>query len=463
MSLHPVQTQPAFYWHTLALAAGMKDPFAADPEDLRFEGYHIWVDAKNGSDTHTGLWESVPVKTLMRAGEVLKLLPNDARRALGVRIWLRASVEGDPATYYRDYLDKDGAPYNVPQSPFQGQNNFWIATNPKDANVAVFDGSFYDRRSSFYKNAGPLRPQALYLQGNNITLKRLKFRGVAGDAVFFDGNGGHFSGLTFERNEAVGLYVRGGSSLVEYVYVHHHKSVRSPGYFATGIRAHQSSGVTLRYCVAHSNEFQNIDLHEAYDVLIYLCDAFEAGYYSGLGSAPYPQNYAFNFALGAPTAGIGNSDVVFIGNRAWNAAKQNITTERTGRMRVLHNVSYDSDDVGFKAEGYSNVLLANNIAYNDPRRIISSDGGVGNTPVAKGNSWQQSSSVTGSDFESMTRVVPETGVDDRFLMPKASEFGGASSFDAGFGRDIGPTRAVRALLRSLTPEEIRARARAVSF
>lgn len=455
--IHPVTTQPAFYWHVLALGAGMKDPFAADPADLKHEGYHIWVDAKNGSDTHTGLWETVPVQTMMRAGEVLRLLPDDDRRARGVRIWLRASKEGDPATYYRDYLDKDGASYNVQQSPFQGQNNYWIATNPKDAALAIFDGSFYDRSSTVYKNAGPRRPQSLYLQGDDVTLKRLRFRGVAGDCVYFEGDRGHFSGLAFSRNEATGLCLRGGASLAEYCYAHHHDSPRNRGYIATGIKAEDSVGVTIRYCVAHNNGFQNIDTHRSQDVLIYGCDAFEAGYQGGLAVRPHPNEYAFNFALGSPNDKVTDTRILCVANRAWKAARANFTTERNGGMRLLYNVSYDGDRYGYVSEGYPN-LLANNISESD-LELLTKDGG-GQAAIERGNNWNYTDNAT-SDFESMTSLIPEPGVDDRFLMPRASVFTDASPYDAGFGRDVGPTRVVRAQLRGLTPTEIRARIRAV--
>lgn len=447
--------------------------FQPDPGDAVHDGYNIYVDAKNGNNANSGLFEHVPVKTIHRAGLVMRGLPSD-RETKGVRIWLWGSDAADPETLYRDYNDVDTG-VGLPKSSFIGMNNYWISTNPKTSNLAILDGSNYsntDQRRIDWFNARRndfFRPAFLYLAGNNITVQKLELTASAGQMIRHSGNNSVFRELHIHHTTADTINSGGSDNLFEYLYIHHVDENLTLGRSSDGVRIQNGVRPTIRYCVTHNvgGEAYNFD-DNTHNGLVYLNDAYDLGYVDFYGGTFRERGTGIGYKLSSSiTTGARN---FAIANRSWRNPTGYYAIDGIGHV-FLHNAAFDSANEHFLLRGDNAILLGNNIAHTGfntritqtrtnywPRQFSNSWGNLSaHGSFSKNLDMFLNGQLAATWFKSavMPDPAPAVGFTGDHFLPIEATFAGIANHGYGFGRHVGPTEEVVAKLRSLTPSQIR--------
>lgn len=446
-----------------------------NPGDTLHDGYNIYVDAKNGNNQNSGLFENVPVQTIHQAGLVLRGLPSD-RETKGVRIWLWASTPGDDATLYRDYNDLSTA-VGAPKSAFIGLHNYWLSTNPNSPGVAVLDGGSYSKTDSrrvahFNRNGNDFfRPTFLYLAGNNITVQKLEITGAAGSCIRHVGNHSVFRDLHVHDTTADAVHSSGADNLFDFMYVHHVNENLTQGRASDGIRMQDATRPTIRNCVVHNvgGEAYNFD-DSVFDGLMVLNDAFDIGWPLGYGNARPARSTGRAYKLSGTLDR--NQRNVALANRAWRNVNGFFAMDG-GAHTMLHNVAVDStlEEGAFRLKGDNGLLLGNNIVYGGRAWIIDLTR-PGYWPRQRSNSWGSDASMGSfaqnvglslsppeESFRSFVRpdAPPAVGFTGEHYLPIESKFAGKAYHEWGFGKHVGPTAEVVAALRSMSPQQIRDR------
>jgi hypothetical protein len=454
------------FWaiHNINFAEGPDEP---TPDT---QSYNIYVDAKNGDNANSGLFETVPVQTMNRAGLVMASLPSD-RETRGVNIYMWGSTLADPTTVYTDYNDVT-AEIGAPLSTFIGMNNYRITKNPNPLNVnhPIIDGGSYSKTDTrrVALNA-PHRPAFLYLEGNNITVDSLEMTNIAGNAIRHRGNNGVFRDMYVHNTNGEAFDSAGNDNLFEHIHVHHIDENLSEGREGDAFQISPATRTTIRYCWVHNISGTAYNLSSnTNECLVYLCTAYLCGYPNGLAGAQQARNSGIGVRMGGFTPGVRNAA---LGNRFWDCYNS-IQAQDKGSHMIAHNIGIRPKDREYLLMGTNAMLIANNISaeLGAAQRLYTTSRQA-TDPRFRSNSWgaetgwnnQQNmnmglSSLTQAQIYKSTVVPAEphsTTFEETTYLPLESRFAGVATHDFGFGKHVGPTNAVVTKLKSMTIQQLR--------
>lgn len=453
-------------------------PTEVDPEpEPGTEPYNIYVDAKNGLNTNSGLFEVLPVQTINQAGIVMSGLPSD-REIRGVNIYMWGSTLGDSATIYRDYNDTDSN-IGAPKSSFIGMNNYRITKNPNPLNTTnpILDGGDYLKTDARRVALNiPARPAFLYLEGNNITVDNLEMTNIAGNAIRHRGNNAKFRWLHIHDTNSEGIDSSGNDNLFELLHIHGINENISQGREGDAIQIQNSERPVIRLCVAHtiSGTAYNFSNNVNYG-LMYLNDAWECGFPNGLAGAVPTNATGIGYRV-TGTDAVQSIKNAAIGNRAWNNKNHFQALDR-GSPVIMYNSMRGSTGVDFNIKGGNTILIANNVSLDRADLIQYQGPATGSSqasafPKQRSNNWASSVQstagltllnginmgivTTGTNWKST--VVPAephaVNFSGTHYLPTEAKYATVATHDFGFGKHLGPVDAVIEKLRSLTAKEI---------